>query len=248
MDTMKENLAQRDETLLKAMAMESLHRIIVHYGLWFSEVQHQMGLEKALEIEKDVWRQSVKIQLARLGKVFGFSMTDGIPSFMQALGKDELMDLLEKSAVNWLANDGIWFQAVERRCGMNDAKRCNDSCWTRFSPFEAYRIKHLLNLPDKGGIEALKAALKFRQYAMVNQQSIEDIDANGIIFRMESCRVQTARNRKGLPDYPCKSAGLVEYPSFAETIDPRIDTECVACPPDAHPDQWYCAWKFTIKE
>lgn len=248
MDTMKENLAQRDETLLKAMAMESLHRIIVHYGLWFSEVHHQMGLEKALEIEKDVWQQSVKIQLARLGKVFGFSMTDGIPSFMQALGKDELMDLLEKSAVNWLANDGIWFQAVERRCGMNDAKRCNDSCWTRFSPFEAYRIKHLLNLPDKGGIEALKAALKFRQYAMVNRQSIEDIDTNGIIFRMESCRVQTARNRKGLPDYPCKSAGLVEYPTFAETIDPRICTECVACPPDGHPDEWYCAWKFTIQE
>lgn len=29
-----------------------------------------MGLKKALEIEKDVWQQSVKIQLARLGKVF----------------------------------------------------------------------------------------------------------------------------------------------------------------------------------
>jgi hypothetical protein len=41
---------------------------------------------------------------------------------------------------------------------------------------------------------------------------------------------------------------MVEYPFFATFIDPRIETECVACPPDAHPDEWYCSWKFTLKE
>ena len=52
---------------------------------------------------------------------------------------------------------------------------------------------------------------------------------------MNDCRVQAARKRKGLADYPCKSGGLVEYRSFAETIDPRIRTSCIACPPDDHP-------------
>ena len=66
------------------------------------------------------------------------------------------------------------------------------------------------------------------------------------MFRMDDCRVQSARKRKNLPDYPCKSGGLVEYASFAETIDPRIRTECVGCPPDAHPAEWYCAWKFSL--
>jgi hypothetical protein len=85
-------------------------------------------------------------------------------------------------------------------------------------------------------------------YALINKQSIEDVDDNCIIFRMNECRVQVARQRKGLEDYPCKSAGMVEYPYFAQAIDSRIKTECIGCPPDAHPKEWFCAWKFTVVE
>ncbi len=53
---------------------------------------------------------------------------------------------------------------------------------------------------------------------------------------------------KGLADYPCKSAGVIEYTGFAKAIDPRIWTRCIGCPPDAHPDEWRCAWEFTIEE
>ena len=60
--------------------------------------------------------------------------------------------------------------------------------------------------------------------------------------------VSVGRQRKGLADYPCKSAGMVEYPFFARAIDPRIRTECVGCPPDPHPQGWFCAWKFTLEE
>ncbi len=248
MNILKHMDEQTDDKLFKELFMDGLHRIIVHYGLWFAEVHHQMGLEKALKVEQKVWDASIKNQMTRLGKVFAFSMEEGIPSFIQSLPKEVLADLIEKLAVNWLANDGIWFQAVEQSYGMNDAKRCNDTCWSRFSPFEAERIKHLLGLPDNGGIPALKKALAFRLYAMINKQSIEDVNENCIIFRMDSCRVQTTRMRRGLADYPCKSAGLVEFPRFGETIDPRIRTECIGCPPDDHPQEWFCAWKFTLED
>lgn len=246
MTSTHERLSRIDDNMLHKMAMESLHRIIVHYGMWFSEVEHQLGMEKALEIENNVWNAGIKNQLTRLGKQFGFSMDGGIPSFISALSREEIVDLLDKLSVNWLASDGIWFQGVEQPYGMNTAKRSNDTCWTRFSPFEAYRIKQLLELPDNGGIPALKTALNYRLYAMINEQSIEVVNDDCIIFRMESCRVQTARKRRGLPDYPCKSAGMVEYPRFAEAVDPRIRTECIGCPPDDHPEEWFCAWKFTI--
>ncbi len=247
MNAFKPLLEQADPALLKNLVMDGLHRIIVHYGLWFAEVQHQLGMEKALQVEQAAWEASLKNQLERLGKELGFSMEEGIPSFIYSLPREELINLIEKMAINWLANDGIWFQAVEKRFGLNDAKRSNDTCWSRFSPFEAARIKELLNLPEHGGIPALKKALGFRLYAMLNEQSIEQVNENCIIFRMNSCRVQTARKRKGLADYPCKSAGLVEYPCFAEAIDPGIHTECLGCPPDEHPPEWYCAWKFTMK-
>ena len=103
-----------------------------------------------------------------------------------------------------------------------------------------------LDLPERGGLPALKEALKYRQYALVNRQEIIDAAENKVIFRMNECRVQQARKRAGLPDYPCKSAGVVEYTRFAEGIDPRIKTICLACPPDPHPAEWYCAWEFAF--
>ncbi len=246
MSEIKDIVEPLDKDMLIKLAMDGFHRILVHYGLWFAEVRHQVGSEKALEIERKVWEMSLNNQMSRLGKKFGFKVENGVPEAISNLSHDELKDLLIKLGVNWLANDGIWFQAVEGKYGMNDAKRCNDTCWSRYSPFEASRIKNLLDLPDNGGLKALKKALGFRLYAWINEQSTEEPDDNTLIFRMNSCRVQTARKRKGLDDYPCKSAGLVEYPTFASAIDKRIKTECIGCPPDEHPDDWYCAWKFTI--
>ena len=224
--------------------LDMFHRIIIHYGLWFNEVKHQMGMEKALEALNSASERSFEVQLKRLSKVLGFEMKDGLPQPLLNMSKESLIGLMDSVAVNWLANDGVWFQAVEFSSGMNDAKRCNDSCWAQFAPFEAWSIKKFLNLPDKSGLDGLKKALNFRVYARINTQSIVEEGSDSFVFQMNECRVQSARKRKGLDDYPCKSAGLVEYTYFARAIDPEIHTECIGCPPDDHPEEWYCAWRF----
>ena len=246
MNEMRQIIAETDQETLVQLVVDALRRTVVHYGHWFAQVEHQLGMEKALAVEEDVWSASLGNQVQRLGKTLDFPVENGIPAVLNGFSKETLIDLLEKLGVNWLANDGIWFQAVERRFGMNDAKRCNDSCWTRYSPFEAERIKKILKLPENGGIPALHKALAFRMYALINEQSVERVDDSCIIFRMNKCRVQAARKRRGLEDYPCKSVGLVEYPYFASAIDKRIQTECIGCPPDPHPEGWFCAWKFTL--
>ncbi|MFO7497438.1 MAG: DUF6125 family protein [Desulfobacterales bacterium] len=246
MNEMRQIIAETDQDTLVQLVVDALRRTVVHYGHWFAQVEHQLGMEKALAVENDVWNASLGNQVQRLGKTLNFPVENGIPAVLNTFSKETLIDLLEKLGINWLANDGIWFQAVESRFGMNDAKRCNDSCWTRYSPFEAERIKKVLNLPENGGIPALQKALAFRMYALINEQSVEKVDDSCIIFRMNKCRVQAARKRRGLEDYPCKSVGLVEYPYFASAIDKRIQTECIGCPPDPHPEGWFCAWKFTL--
>jgi len=228
------------------LVMDMFHRIVIHYALWFTEVKHQMGMKKALDTLKIASDRSIGIQMKRLSKIIGFEMKNGMPKFLADMSKESLTKLLDSIAVNWLANDGVWFQAVEFESGMNDAKRCNDSCWAHFSPFEAWSIKKYLDLPQNPGLEGLKKALGFRLYARINTQSFIDEGPDSFVFQMNQCRVQYARKRKGLDDYPCKSGGMVEYTYFARSIDPRIKTECIGCPPDDHPDEWYCAWRFKI--
>ena len=240
-----EDLNQED---LARLVLDMFHRIIVHYGLWFAEVRHQMGPEKALDIMDTALERSRDIQLARLGKLLGFEVTDGLPEPLARMPRERLLELLDAVAVNWLANDGVWFQAVEFARGMTDAKRCNDSTWGQFSPFEAWSIKRYLKLPDQAGLAGLRQALQFRLYTRVNTQSFIEESPNSLILQMNDCRVQSARKRKGLQDYPCKSGGTVEYNYFARAMDPRIQTECIGCPPDDHPPEWYCAWRFFIPE
>jgi Family of unknown function (DUF6125) len=228
------------------MILDFWHRTMMHHAIWYAEVQHQFGREKALEVMKEAHQRSYAIQMKRLSRFFGFEMDEDVPAPMLEMDHERLDELQKSVAINWLANDGVWFQAVEFSLGMNDAKRCNDSAWAQFSPFEAWSIKQMLNMPEKPGLEGLKKALNNRLYAFVNEQSFEDEGPNAFVFRMNNCRVQSARKRKGLDDYPCKSGGLVEYRTFAAGIDARIKTECIACPPDKHPEEWFCAWRFSI--
>jgi hypothetical protein len=248
MTTSVETIDNLDQEQTARLVMDIMHRTIIHYALWFTEIRHQMGMEKALEALSAASEKSLGIQFKRLSKILGFDMQNGIPAPLLNMEKEDLLALLDGAAINWLANDGVWFQSVEFTNGMNDAKRCNDSCWAHFSPFEAWSIKRFLNLGKQPGLEGLKQALNFRVYARINVQSFEDDGPDAFIFRMNECRVQVARKKKNLPDYPCKSAGLVEYAYFASAVDSRIQTECIGCPPDAHPDDWYCAWRFSLKE
>jgi hypothetical protein len=165
---------------------------------------------------------------------------------LRQLSRDELIDLLEDAAKNWLAHDGLWFLAAEDTFDIETAIELDKRAWEQFTVIEAKRIMRRLRLEPGGGIPALKQALQRRLYAYINVQEILDVDERTIIFRMNKCRVQTARQHKGLPDFPCKSVGLVEYTNFARTIDPRFHTRCIACPPDDHPDEYWCAWEFTL--
>ncbi len=228
--------------------VDLFHRLIIHHGLWFAEAKHQMGMEKALAALTSSSKKSMAIQMKHLADLLGFTMEDGIPSFLLDMDDDTRNKLKDRLAKNWLVNDGVWFQSIEFTEGMNDAKRCNDSCWAQFSPVEAQMISDFLGLPENPGLAGLKKALGFRIYESINSQSIVEETPTSFVFQMNRCRVQDARKRKGLADYPCKSGGLVEYAYFARAIDQRIRTECLGCPPDRHPDEWYCAWKFILEE
>lgn len=165
---------------------------------------------------------------------------------LYALDKDELIKIIIDDAKNWLAHDGLWFQAIEASHGMEAAMDADREAWRRFTVVEAQRIMQRLGIAQGGGIPALVECLKHRLYARLNLQEAIEITDRRVVFRMVECRVQVARQRKNLPDFPCKSIGLVEYAEFARMVDPRISTRCIACPPDDHPREFWCAWEFTL--
>jgi len=163
------------------------------------------------------------------------------------MSREQLLKALEMFAKSWLAHDGCWFLAAEERYGPQAAIALDAGSWARFAAAEARRILTTFDLPPQGGLEALEQALALRMYAVINAQRSEwSADRKTLRFFMDVCRVQETRRRKGLPDFPCKSVGLVEFETFARTVDPRLRTRCLHCPPEA-PEGKYCAWEFTVE-
>jgi hypothetical protein len=160
---------------------------------------------------------------------------------------DFIRQELINAAKNWLAIDGLWFLAVEERYGLDAAIACDLAAWQQFSAIEARRIMNLLGLPDGGGLDALERVLPHRLFGYVNKQEIRRLDKCTLLYFMKTCRTQAVRNRKGLPLFPCKEIGIMDHTIFARTIDSRIETTCITCPPDPPERGICCGWKFFMK-
>lgn len=168
---------------------------------------------------------------------------------IQDLTRDELLELTQLYARNWLAHDGCWFLAAENEFDMETAIKLDTESWRVFTVIEAKRLIDFLQLGKNSGIDGLKKALRFRLYASINEDEVVVGEDNRTLeYRVKTCRVQAARRRKGLEDFPCKSVGIVEYGLFAKTIDERFETEAVTCPPEITNPNYYCIWKFTLNE
>ena len=81
---------------------------------------------------------------------------------LDALTREELVELLEITAKDLIALDGTWFQSLEREQGMDTAMEHDRAAWRRFVPSEARRLKKLLDLSDRCGLEGLAEALPLR--------------------------------------------------------------------------------------
>ena len=112
---------------------------------------------------------------------------------LDALTREELVELLEITAKDLIALDGTWFQSLEREQGMDTAMEHDRVAWRRFVPSEARRLKKLLGLSDSCGLEGLAEALPLRCTSLANEWEICREDDGSLVFRITDCRVQNAR-------------------------------------------------------
>ena len=114
--------------------------------------------------------------------------------YLAELSKEQLLELIELYAKNWLAHDGVWFQSIEGKFGMAEAMYHDEEAWKRFTVIEAKRIKEFLQLPENPGLEGLEQALHYRFYGNLNEHECIR-EGNRLVYRNRDCRVQTARSR-----------------------------------------------------
>ena len=92
---------------------------------------------------------------------------------LSSYNKEDLLRLIDVYTKNWLAMDGVWFQSIEQKDGMDAAMYHDVEAWKRYTVIEARRLKAFLGLEEQPGLEGLAQALGLRFCANINEDRYE---------------------------------------------------------------------------
>ena len=166
---------------------------------------------------------------------------------LTVLPKDQLSEFLFLQLRNLWTVDGLYFLGIEETYGTEVATQIDAHVWEIMGKIEARKLKEFLKLTGND-IPSMMKALQYSSWALDLEDKEIVVEKNRAIIRNVRCRVQNTRREKGLGEFSCKPVRYGFLKAFAKEFNPGIVVKCIVCPPDAHPENLWCKWEFSVDD
>ncbi len=157
----------------------------------------------------------------------------------------ELKEYLDFVLWHYAAIDGFWFLGVSEAVGQKKAEEIVETVWRNAAKLAARETVRRFGITERGVPAVAKALKLFPMASVVGYQF--DETPEGLVLTVPHCSAQEARLRHGQGEFVCKPMHMALFRAFAAEIDPSVDVECLFAPPDPHPKDLFCKWRFTTE-
>jgi hypothetical protein len=160
--------------------------------------------------------------------------------------KERLLDFFFLQIRNLWRVDGLYFLGIEKKSGTEAATEIDAGVWEIMAQIEAKSLQKMFNIGSNPDVATIMNLLRKSSWALDQPFKKIEISGNEATLSINRCRTQETRLGKGLSEFPCKPVRFGYLKAFAKTLNPKVEVNCLMCPPDRHSKDLWCKWEFTL--